>query len=250
MALHLLFAAAVAAAQPTQTPPPAAPDREVAGRPGRPFMSPMGEPFLGRATGEDGLTVWFKQADKNHDGSITQDEITADAQRFFETLDTNHDGEIDPDETTHYEQVIAPEVRTGLIDSAGGDQQSGRAAYRGGGGHREGRHGNGDISSAFSGADDEARAGRFGLLQIPEPITSADADFDRGVSAIEFRNAAVQRFQLLDANRTGRLTFPELESIRETAISASKRRSPDKSSPDEARPLDPDGDTQGAIPQM
>jgi Ca2+-binding EF-hand superfamily protein len=200
-------------------------------------MSPMGEPFQGRAGGEDGLIVWFQQADRNHDGSITRDEMTADAQRFFETLDTNHDGEIDPDETTHYEQVIAPQVHTGFILTS---ESSGDADSAGGRGGRHGRRRQQDFASAFGG-DDEASAGRFGLLQIPEPITSADADFNRGVSALEFKNAAVQRFGLLDINHTGRLTLPELQRIQGAARSAF-RRNVNRGTP--APQLDPQGDTE------
>lgn len=233
MALSLLFAAAAAAAQPSQ-----APQRPASGPPGQPFMSPMGEPFQGRAGGVDGLVVWFQQADRNHDGSITRDEMTADAQRFFETLDTNHDGEIDPDETMHYEQVIAPQVHTGFIlaSESSGDAES--AGDRGG--RRGGRHGQRDVAGAFGG-DDEARAGRFGLLQIPEPITSADADFNRGVSTVEFKNAAVQRFGLLDIDHTGHLTLPELQRIQGAARSAF-RRNVNKGTP--APQLDPQGDTE------
>ena len=46
-------------------------------------------------------------------GSCTLEEMQKDAERFFATLDLNHDGEIDPDEITHYENVVAPEVRSG-----------------------------------------------------------------------------------------------------------------------------------------
>lgn len=74
------------------------------GHTGRPFISPMGEPFFGNQP----LAVWFAQVDGNHDGSITAAEMQLDADRFFNLLDTTHDGEIDPDEITHYEQVIAP----------------------------------------------------------------------------------------------------------------------------------------------
>lgn len=233
MALSLFLAAVAAAAQPTQA----------AGPPGEPFMSPMGEPFLGRAGGEGGLAIWFQRADLNHDGVITRDEMTADAQRFFETLDTNHDGEIDPDETMHYEQVIAPEVHTGFIQAAEragatSDEQGSRAH-----GHHGGRHGYGDIAGAFGG-DDEARAGHFGLLQIPEPITSADTDFNRGVSALEFKNAAVQRFALLDIDHTGRLTLSELQRIQGAAKSA-YRREVNKANSADAPQLDPQGDTEG-----
>ena len=41
---------------------------------GRPFVSPMGEPFRGDASG-DGLVDWFNQADRNHDGLVTVDEM-------------------------------------------------------------------------------------------------------------------------------------------------------------------------------
>src|SRR5438309_1150898 len=145
MALPLvLIAAAAAAAQSVQDSAPGARSpsagRQFAGqRMGRAFMSPMGEPFFGRAAGEDGLAVWFEQADRNHDGSISADEMAADADRFFKTLDTNHDGEIDPDEIAHYENVIAPEVRTRRMASGagllgGGQLASGRGGGRYGGG--------------------------------------------------------------------------------------------------------------------
>src|SRR5690348_14084936 len=110
MALPLLIAAAAAAAQasPPSVPAPAVATLEE--RYGRSFMSPMGEPFFGRTPGEDGLTAWFRQTDLDRNGSITVDEMKADAQQFFDMLDTDHDGEIGPDEITHYEDVIAPQV--------------------------------------------------------------------------------------------------------------------------------------------
>lgn len=234
--LVMIVAAAALQAQQNSTQlPPRSGDRPVGRAAGRAFMSPMGEPFFGRTADEDGLTVWFEQADRNHDGVLTPDEMTADAQRFFETLDTNHDGEIDPDEIAHYENVIAPEVRTGFIPSpepgtAEAEDQGGRGTGRGGGGgggaHHGGRGHRGSGGEGFDGGfggDDEARAGRYGLLEIPEPVSSADTDFNRGVSAQEFQNAALQRFQMLDLNHKGRLTLSDLKSIRQEALSDSKR---------------------------
>jgi Ca2+-binding EF-hand superfamily protein len=247
MVLPVLLISAAAAAQSPQSAPPVSPSsgehRVFGERAGRPFMSPMGEPVFGRMPGDDGLVAWFDLADRNHDGALTVDEMTADAQRFFETLDTNHDGEIDPDEITRYENVIAPEVRGGplpppaTLASAGG-QQGGRTGDRSGARHGGGRGHRGGGGEGYGGGfdgggDDEARAGRYGLLQIPEPVVSADADFNRGVSVQEFRNAAVQRFQLLDVNHSGRLVLSELQSIREAAASAARRPPPTKSSPDD-----------------
>jgi hypothetical protein len=168
---------------------------------GRAFISPMGEPFVGRTPGEDGLVVWFTQADANHDGILTADEMAADADRFFKTLDLNHDGEIDPDEVTNYEAYVVPDLRVDPIFTA---------ADLPGGEHVQ--H-----------VDDETNAGRMGLLKIPEPVTSADTNFDRGVSTAEFDAAAKQRFQLLDSKNRGALTLRDLQVIR-TAASTDARR--------------------------
>ena len=233
MAFPLLIIAAVAAAQsPVQ--------QQIDQQPGRPFMSPMGEPVFGRTPGEEGLTAWFAQADRNHDGVLTVDEMAADAERFFQTLDTNHDGEIDPDEISHYEEVIAPEVHTRALAAAPtappANQPGAGERHGGGRGHR----GGGGLGGNFSDRDDEAGAGRYGLLQIPEPVVSADADFNRGVSTEEFKAAAVKRFQMLDANRTGRLTLSELEGIRHAAASAASRPSQKSGDPDDQAVLQGD----------
>jgi Ca2+-binding EF-hand superfamily protein len=161
----------------------------------------MGEPFYGRSPGEDGLVVWFQQADTNHDGILSAAEMSADADRFFQALDRNHDGEIDPDEISYYEQVV-PEIRAVSIISA--------STLPGG--------------ETVEHADDETNAGRLGLLQIPEPVASADTNFDRGVSQQEFRAAAMSRFQLLDVSHSGGLTLAALASIRNTASTVAKRK--------------------------
>lgn len=168
---------------------------------GRLFFSPMGEPFYGRAAGEDGLVVWFHQADANRDGMLTAEEMAADADRFFQMLDRNHDGEIDPEEISYYEENIAPQLRLNpLVFTTS------------------------EAGETHEHVDDESSSGRFGLLQIPEPVASADTNFNRGVSVAEFRGAALARFQLLDTSHRGRLTLPELENIRHAAGSVAQRR--------------------------
>lgn len=186
MILLLLF---LAAAQTTAFTPDA--------RPGKAFMSPMGEPVFGRTPNEDGLVAWFAEADTNHDNVLLPEEMVADAQRFFEQLDVDRDGEIGPEEIERYETQIAPRVRIRY------DMQS---------------------VGAEAPLTAEQSAGRYGLLQIPEPVMSADANFNRGVSAAEFQNAATARFQLLDFNHSGRLTLAQLQSVRHAAIAATRRR--------------------------
>jgi Ca2+-binding EF-hand superfamily protein len=170
---------------------------------GRPFISPMGEPFRSKGAGDDPLADWFAQADRNHDGSVTVVEMEADADRFFALLDANHDGEIDPDEMDHYETTLTPEVR-GEPDSlrrpksTSPDEPAPDA----------------DTEIAEGLYSEHQGAGRFGLLDIPEPVASADTDFNRGVSRDEFRRAAINRFALLDTTHTGRLSLPQLEAMR------------------------------------
>ena len=36
----------------------------------------MGEPFRPKDRADDGLADWFMQADRNHDGRLTLDELT------------------------------------------------------------------------------------------------------------------------------------------------------------------------------
>jgi Ca2+-binding EF-hand superfamily protein len=184
------------------------------------FLSPMGEPFRGVGPTGDGLADWFNQADRNHDGSITVDEMEADADRFFATLDTNHDGEIDPDEVTNYETVVAPEVQ--------GEPQSMYAPKPDGNANAGGMiPDSGDDGSDIPlspGRQGPEGAGRFALLNIPEPVAAADSDLSRGITATEFRKAAYDRFGMLDTNHAGRLTLSQLETLRPSSPLGGFRR--------------------------
>jgi hypothetical protein len=57
-------------------------------------------------------------------------------------------------------------------------------------------------------------AARYALLNIPEPVAAADADFNRGVSLAEFRQAAQARFLLLDRNRQGKVSLADLQAMK------------------------------------
>jgi len=217
--IPLLILAATAAQAPTTSAPQSRPPAPAFARGGgRPFISPMGEPFRPQSRDKSGLAEWFAQADRNHDGQLTLEEMQADADRFFLALDVNHDGEIDPDEIDHYETVVAPEISSGShlamasSDNASPDEGGSASRVHRGSGHYRGRGEGGFFRGGDN--DDHQGAGRFGLLDLPEPVTAADANFNRGVSREEFRQAAGQRFLALDLDHRGLLTLAGLEKIR------------------------------------
>ncbi|WP_217429529.1 EF-hand domain-containing protein, partial [Sphingomonas bacterium] len=99
----------------------------------------------------------------------------------------------------------------------GGGRRGGGGGRPGGGGPRGGGGGASGASSdrANAPAFDPTQQGaaRFGYLALPEPVIAADADFNRGVSEIEFRQAASRRFALLDADHDGAITRGELPRL-------------------------------------
>ena len=227
MALPALVLAVLAAA-------PASPIT-VTGHAWAPFISPMGEPFRARTRTDDTLSLWFARADANRDGAITPDEMQADAVRFFATLDSSGDGEIDPEELVKYEWDVAPDIQ--LMSKT--RLAPGETAQV-----RDNRRRDADLA-ALDDEDDFPRrrgkrpkqgnlegAARYGLLNLPEPVAAADADFNRGVSLNEFKLAAAARFQLLDTAHQGRLTLAQLQDLRLAHLlngkSKLKERAPDR----------------------
>jgi hypothetical protein len=221
------------------------PEMRPDGPPGRLFISPMGEPFRSERGQGDPEDLWFQGADTNGDGNLTPVEFTHDAARFFAVLDRNHDGEIDPDDIEYYETVLVPEIRVGGDagparaghggggkggggrrggggGGGGGGHGGGMGGGGGGGGMRGGGHGGGeqeadDSASGGGGHQRQASgkqgAARFSYLDFPEPVTSADSNFNRGVSPEEFEQAAAKRFAVLDKNGDGSLAHGELPRV-------------------------------------
>jgi hypothetical protein len=199
--------------------------------PWAPFISPMGEPFRAPSTGEAPIARWFVQADRNRDGVLTADEMQADADRFFMRLDSNHDGQIIPDEIKAYEYEIAPEVQVNSNwkrprGEAAPEPKPGRDHLSGNDwGRRPGDQHDGYRADGLQGA------ARYGLLNLPQPVMSADADFNRAVTQGEFRQAASYRFKLLDQRGQGRIALAELEERLPTRPKG-KRAKPPKNAVD------------------
>lgn len=202
----------------------------VTGFPWAPFISPMGEAFRPRSPTDDTLADWFRQADRNHDGKLTQDEMIADADRFFATLDVDHDGEIGPGELVRYEWQLAPEIQVNsnrkrargepapakagrddpIVDDAAGGDEAPKAGRK--------RRSDFNLDTGPQGA------ARYALLNIPEPVAAADADFNRAITLDEFRQAAAARFQMLDRQHQGVLTLEGLRSLLPSAPTKGRQK--------------------------
>lgn len=225
MPLPALIALALGSAALAEEPP-----ITVKGYPWAPFISPMGEPFRGGATNESPIARWFGKADRNRDGMLSADEMEEDADRFFKRLDGNRDGQIDPDEIRIYEWEIAPEIqvnsdwrRTRAQATA---ETEPRQAEAPGDEPRKRR----DEHDGYR-IDGLQGAARYGVLNIPQPVASADADFNRVITLPEFRQAASYRFKLLEGDRLGRITLAELEGRLPTRPKG-RRAKPRKEAPD------------------
>lgn len=219
-----------------------------------PFISPIGEAYRAHSETDDTLADWFNRADRDHDGVLTQAEMVTDAERFFALLDIDHDGELGPDEVARYEHDIAPEIQvmTPTRRVRGqprpvahhDDADTGRSDdWR--------RRRQEDMASLGIGGSLQG-AGRYGLLNMPEPVAAADTDFNRSVTLQEFRAAAIARFQLLDTAHHGGLTLAELEAMPHAPKADGKPRKLDEKVLDtrigDPLPMDPNDPSSSSPP--
>ena len=191
----------------------------VFGHPWAPFISPMGEPFRARASGDDTLALWFHQADRDRDGALTAAEMEADAIRFFRLLDADHDNVIRAEEMANYELEIAPEIQvnSGWRRDPGEPRPDRKKRNRAGGYDPEGLQG----------------GARYALLNMPQPVAAADTNIDQVVTFEEFRRAATYRFGLLDRHSSTRLTLAQLQAL--LPDSKTRRRTKNKIGDPDAR---------------
>jgi Ca2+-binding EF-hand superfamily protein len=216
--LPVMAALAQAVASPAVSSPNAI---VVTGRGGVPFISPMGEPIRARTPNEDTLARWFGQVDRNHDGFLTADELQSDAQRYFsEVLDTDHDGQIDPDELVRYEWTVAPEIQ--VNSRLRRARAPGEAPPKADAEARTDEHPERRDRDRYKMDYGPQGAGRYALLNLPEPVAAADADLNRAITLQEFRQAALDRFALLDKTHQGRLSLQELEALKPVLSSNGK----------------------------
>jgi hypothetical protein len=110
-----------------------------------------------------------------------------------------------------YESVVAPEIQVNSNWRRTRGETAALASEPRPKDSRDKRRGKDDPYDGYH-LDGLQGAARYGLLNIPQPVSSADADFNRAVSLPEFRQAAAYRFKLLDHRGQGRILLAELEA--------------------------------------
>jgi hypothetical protein len=212
--LGLMIAVAAAAATVAVAAPPATPVKSAAPRI---FLSPSGEPFRQSPGSPDPMKAWFDQVDTARKDYVDRTEFRADAARFFKQLDENGDGIIDGFEVADYEAKIVPE----LADAAEGRYPG--QSTEGAGQHGQGGRGHGHGQGGGQPQQDQSSASQGGrgrtpqrpitqLIDEPEPVSGADFALDSHITFAEWMRATDQRFEILDANKDGRITLDELKA--------------------------------------
>lgn len=215
------------------------------------FVSPFGEVFTAAPGEAYPVVAWFEGADANHDGALTLDEFAADGVRWFRVLDLDRNGRLSPAEIAAFEarsdqalSSVAPRGRRGgpRLEGRGegleDDRDHGEPSFladggqqdRGGRGGPSGRGGGpggmGGRSGAPGGAVSSSAMAMASLLNVPEPVKSADLNFNQTVTPEEWRATTERWFSLLDVNKDGRLTLAELPQTALQQNGPGRRRGP------------------------
>jgi len=191
------------------------------------FISPHGQPFRAPKGAPYPIDLWFKQADTNGDGKIDHAEFVADAAAFFKILDQNHDGVLSQAEVAYYERRICPEILG--LDYEVGALTPGRG--------RPAAHDGAQLWLAQFSSNplenvptrqvdpnveplgkprtdkiDETKQGAspFSLFDEPEPVATADFDFNGKITRANFLRLADMHFSTLDHDGVGYLVLSKM----------------------------------------
>ncbi|MBL8550497.1 MAG: hypothetical protein JNJ73_10970 [Hyphomonadaceae bacterium] len=181
------------------------------------FLSPSGEPIHPTADEPNPLLVWFRAADADHDGRLTEAEFKADAARFFALVDADRDGLATSPEVSALRARVAPELDAMAFGWSGGRSDGPIGGETGLPERHEPPPQGGVSDTRITRPAGPIRRTRptsaASLLGEREPVLASDADFNRRVTAEEFAAAAADRFARLDVDHDGVLTEAGLQEI-------------------------------------
>ena len=205
------------------------------------FISPCGQPFRAPRGAPYPVVDWFKATDKNGDGKIDHAEFLADAAAFFKILDRNHDGILDTYDVAVYEHRIAPEI-LGFTFKVSALAPAGRTLP----GHQGARLWLAQMMGPQSGAApgqmgldhdspppnikalplDESKQGAspFSFFDEPEPVATADMNFNGKITLANFLRLADMHFTTLDHDGAGYLTLAKLPKTQVQKLLEHQRR--------------------------
>ena len=137
---------------------------------------PLGHPLC-----EDAQAAWLQRVDTNRDGSIDQDELSAESKRQFALMDLNHDGFITADELAVYRSQFDSHE-----EEAKNESQNRKGIYR--------------LTAHPNGSQ-------------PDPVLSADSNLDFKVTLDEFLAFQIENLQHYDKDHDHTLDSHELNPL-------------------------------------
>lgn len=194
------------------------------------FIAPSGEPFRAGPGEPYPVAAWFAAADTSRDGKLTEGEFVISASRFFDTLDLDHDKQLGSVEIKRYENEIVPEVRSGdfsMIDWNAGDAARPNVARPKLGLQVQTDDLHAHVPEIFYGRGDQyisSGGGRYGIINIPEPVMAMDTDLNGIVTQREMLSAAQRRFRILDTDEKNYLLLHELPETYAQRHAGKKRK--------------------------